>query len=125
MFANIALERFDDVLAFAGIQIGRQTPQRKANDVPVMELRAEIFLRAQTQPDVVQAIDIFRPEAGRVGTEVDVGGWPVGADDFEEKGCRGSGNRSHASPMRRANSSEAIRSETPVTSFETFRFVAV
>ena len=51
-----------------------------------MELRAEILLRAETQPDFVQAIDIVRPETRRMGAEVDVGRRPVGADDFERKG---------------------------------------
>ena len=42
-----------------------------------------------------------------------------------EKGCRGSGNRSQARPMRRASSSELMRGETPVTSRDTFRRLAV
>ena len=42
-----------------------------------------------------------------------------------ENGCRGSGSRSHARPMRRASSSESIRAETPVTSREACSFAAV
>ena len=38
VIANIALERFDDVLAFADLQIACQTPQGKAHNIPVMEL---------------------------------------------------------------------------------------
>ena len=57
--------------------------------------------------------------------KVDKDRWPAGTIISSEKGWRGSGNFSHARPMRRASSAESMRSETPVTTREAFNFCAV
>src|SRR5262245_26602927 len=42
-----------------------------------------------------------------------------------ENACRGGGSCSHANPIRRASSSDAMRSDTPVTSRDAFNRAAV
>ena len=50
----------------------------------MMELGAEVLL--ELEPKVVDAVEVFGPEAGRMGAQVDVNGRTVGGDDFEREG---------------------------------------
>src|SRR4051812_4851680 len=55
----------------------------------MMELGPECVLCAQPQPEVVELVDIFRPEAGRVGTQVHECRGPVRRYDLEREGMPG------------------------------------
>src|ERR1022692_4498694 len=55
----------------------------------MMQLGSEV--RLELEPEVVRAVEVFGPEAGRMGAEVDVDGGAVGGDDFEREGMAGFG----------------------------------
>ena len=52
------------------LKIFFEAAERHADDVSMMELRTKIVL--EIEPEIVKALEVLRPEAGRVRTQVDV-----------------------------------------------------
>src|SRR6266513_1451321 len=70
-----------------GTQFLIQSPERNSDNIAMMQFGAKII--AEFQPNIVDQVDIFRPEARRMGTEVHKNGWPAGRDDFQRERMAG------------------------------------
>ncbi len=66
------------------IEIALQALQGNAKDVPVVDAGAELAF-AETPPDMVKTVDIFRPEAGRMRAKVDEERGPAGEQVLQER----------------------------------------
>lgn len=66
-----ASKTFQYVLPARAMEFLLQLAEREPDQVPVMEIGAQVV--AQVQPERVKLVDILRPEPGWVGTKVDKG----------------------------------------------------
>jgi hypothetical protein len=71
VLAQLAIQIFESFVAPVILQIFFQPAQRDTDDIAVMQLRAKNTF-AQSQPQHVQAVEVFRPEARWVRTQIDV-----------------------------------------------------
>ena len=63
-------EVVEDFAAALAFQVFLQAEQRQSHHVTMMQLGAEALL--ELEPEVVDAVQVFGPEAGRMGAQVDV-----------------------------------------------------
>src|SRR5438552_2157820 len=66
------------------LQVLLKPTQCSADHIPMMELRAERAL-AQRQPQLVQTVQIFRPEPRRMRAQIDEERWPPRRDHLQRE----------------------------------------
>ena len=115
-------QQFRSLLA---VQLLLQPLQGQADDVAVMEFGAHAALFGKAQPEVVQPVDIIRPQTGRMRPRFTKIEGRFGSITSSENAWRGGGNCSQARPILRASSSEAMRADTPVTRRDALQPAAV
>lgn len=80
---KLPLDAIDDVVGVVSVELTLQAAEGQADDIAVVQLRADARVLAETQPELVKAIDIFGPEARWMRSEIDEFGGAVWAGDFE------------------------------------------
>src|ERR1035441_10923932 len=89
LLREVLAEVVEDFILPLAFQVFLQAAQGQSDDIAMMQLGSEV--RLELEPEVVRAVEVFGPEAGRMGAEVDVDGGAVGGDDFEREGMAGFG----------------------------------
>ena len=83
---HLGVQVTHDVAAEPGLDIAFETLESHADDVTVMEFRADIRLLGEFQPQAVDALHVFGPQPRRMRPKVDVNGGSIGVGDFEREG---------------------------------------
>ena len=90
-FAHFALHLFDNLKAIVALKVFFHAAEGDADDVAMVKVGTQAQTLREFEPDVVDAVDVFGPEARRMGAEVDEFRGPVRLDDFEGEGVFGVG----------------------------------
>src|SRR5690242_7332600 len=88
--AHVAADLVDDLVTAAG-QLLLHSPQGRADHVAMMEPRPKLAGLTEREPDLVQQVDVFRPQARGMRAEIDIDRRPVRTDHFERERVAGLG----------------------------------
>ena len=83
MLLNQILRRPEDVRSLLAIQFLLQTLQSQADNIAVVQPGTDLVFRGETKPEIVKAVDILRPQPGRVRPKVYVGRGAFWDNHFE------------------------------------------
>src|SRR5512132_49076 len=84
-FMDFVLQGIQNLAPMQSLQVVLQPSQRYADDVAMMEPRADVGVPGKAQPDAMQAVDVFRPKPRRMRPQIHIDRRAVRIGDFERK----------------------------------------
>src|ERR1039458_2149035 len=84
LLREVVAQVVQDFILPLAFQVFLQAAQGQSDDIAMMQLGSEV--RLELEPEVVRAVEVFGPETGWMGAQVDVDERPVRGDDFEREG---------------------------------------